>query len=203
LGQGKDTVCNCEVDFSFDLDSWRKTLTPLVAPQDQGLTLTLDPSFTARDGSREGGGNTSDESAMGVGWIDENFHVNVLDVVASHFKGLQLPDAVVTLCEKWKIENIKVEQSPFFDLLSDSIRLCGDIREVVIPRISSVRVSTSKAIRFRKLQKLIDKRSVHIRQANFAGLLFDEVENFCFSNKDNHRHPDNRIDAICLLANLR
>jgi hypothetical protein len=187
--------CGCG-DFRFNLDQWRRALAPITPPAGQSFTLALDSSFTAHE--------TSDESSASVGYLgEEDGGLNVLDCVAGRWKGIHLPDEVVSLCEKWKPAELRIEHSPFFDLLHDTILLRAEMRQVNVPRITPVRVVAKKKHRIRRLQTLLDQDLLHIHKGSFVGALFNEVENFCFAKEDNHRRSDNRVDSIALLANFR
>lgn len=188
-------MCSCEKTFEFDLRPWRNSVTSFEVPDNAPLTLALDPSFTAHE--------TSDESSLALGWLDEMNYLRVVDIRASRWKGISLADIVVDFCERQTIQNIRIEQSPFFDLLSDAIRLKGEIRTIPIPPITSAHVTTPKGDRFKRLQRTAENGGIVLRNGSFVSSLLEELERFCFASKTNHRAPDNRIDSLCLLANFR
>jgi hypothetical protein len=192
---GDAQVCSCDKDFEFDLKFWRRAVAPFEVPEDAPLTLALDPSFTAHE--------TSDESSCALGWLDDTAHLHVVDIRANRWRGILLADIVVDFCERQIIQSIRVEQSPFFDLLSDAIRWRGESRNAQIPPIYEARVTTPKAQRFRRLQTTIEKGAVTLRDGSYVAPLMCELEKFCFTSPTNHRAADNRIDALCLLANFR
>jgi hypothetical protein len=164
--------------------------------------MTVDPSFTARDGSEEGG-NTSDESAIAVGFREEFGSVHILDCVHGRFKGMALPDRIVDAQEQWSCAIIKIERNPNFDLLSDAIKLRGAMREVIIPRIVPFVPIHSKRHRISRLQSLLEERIIQIQNGKFIQALLEQAENFCFKDSQNHRHEDGMLDVISMQAGFR
>jgi len=195
-------VCTCDSDFRFRVSDWRTAIAPIIPLEEHSLTLCVDPSFTVRDRSRSGGGNTSDESAIGIGFTDEEGHLNVLEIVHGRFKGLALPHRVVDVLSAYPSETLKIERNPNFDLLSDAIRLLATHREVACPRIVPFVPITSKKGRIRRIHSLLVTAQIHIHNGPFVSDLLEQAQEFCFEDKQNHRHEDGMLDVIAMLANF-
>jgi len=195
--------CSCESGFKFRIHEWHRVCQPLTPAPDAPLVLTLDPSFTARDGSE--GGNVSDDSAIAIGLLDDTDTLNIFDCVHGKFKGMALPDAVADSVEKWHPSTLRVEQNPFYDLLTDAIKLRAELRGLEIGRIVPFKPVSPKKNRIARLQYLLEKDPplIRINQGLYVPELLKQAESFCFRDIQNHRRPDNLLDVICMQANFR
>lgn len=200
--------CTCDSNFRFQLHQWMGCIQPAgeVLPtadpaQFQFLRMTVDPSYTVNDG--RDGGNVSDESVMGVGFIGNEGLLNVFDCVHGRFKGMALPDRIVSVAEQWHPEEIWVERNPFYDLLTDAIRLKAELRNIEIGRIIPFVPVQSKKNRIARLQSLLVPPSIRIYPGAYTAEVLKQVENFCYTSKSNHRREDGLLDVISMLANFR
>jgi len=187
--------CSCELGFKFRIHEWHRVCQPLTPPPDAPLVLTLDPSFTAN-------GKSSDASAIGIGLLDETDTLNIYDCSQGKYKGMALPDAVVDSVEKWHPATLRIEQSPFFDLLTDAIKLRAELRQVEIGAITPFKPISSKKDRISRLQYLLeqDPPLIRINSGEFVSELLKQAESFCFQDVQNHRRPDNLLDVVCMQA---
>jgi hypothetical protein len=182
-------------DFKFRISDWRRAIGPVAPAPYPCLTLCVDTSYTASE--------TSDESACAVGFIAESdSSLNVVDCVAGRWKGLSLPDKIVSVVDEWRdIRHLKIEYSPFVDLLIDTISLRADMQEVNLPRITVFRSIRPKRDRIWRLQELLNVGALKIRNAPFAYKILEEAEKFAYDRPDNRRRLDSRLDSISMLAN--
>lgn len=197
-------MCSCDSNFRFQIHQWRKVIQPAVpAPPHPFLCMTVDPSFTVRDGSE--GGNISDESAIAVGFSDDGGLLKIFHCAHGRFRGMALPDKIVSVAEQWPCSEIRVERNPFYDLLTDAIKLKAELRHVEIGRIVPFVPTHSKKHRIARLQNLVASNPPRIRinSGLFVPELLKQVENFCFKSKSNHRHEDGILDVISMQANFR
>ena len=113
--------------------------------------MTVDPSFTVRDGSA--GGNISDESAIAVGFSDDTGLLNIFYCAHGRFRGMALPDKIVSVAEQWPCSEVRVERNPFYDLLIDAIKLKAELKHVEIGRIVPFVPIHSKKASYRPVAK--------------------------------------------------
>lgn len=151
------------------------------------------------------GGNVSDESAIAAGFIGDEGLLSIFDCVHGRFRGMALPDKIVSVAEQWHPIEIRVERNPFYDLLTDAIKLKGELRGVEIGRIVPFVPVHSKKNRIVRLQSVFDADPVAIRiyPGPFIPELLKQVENFCYNSKSNHRREDGLLDAISMQAGFR
>ena len=194
---------------SLNSTLWRRAFTlpsDFVVPPETDLRMVVDPAFTAKERDRSQGENASDESAIAVGFLEDSDALNLLDVVHGRFKGIGLPNAIVTAIELWKPARVSVEPNPFVDLLIDTIRLRADMRGVAIPPISLLPRRQAKGAKPRRIRRIetdlleCDPPLLKIRRGSFVEALMDEVELFDGDSPTNHRRPDSMLDCIALLA---
>jgi predicted phage terminase large subunit-like protein len=169
--------------------------TPPRPPYPAPLRMTLDPAYFAND--------TSDHSAFCVGYQHpEDNIVTLLDCDSDRWKGIELPKRIVAAIKEWKPEQLWIERSgngaP--DLLADNIiQMCG----ANVPVISFYTPKQSKATRISKLQAVIDGNYLKINPIARMNALMEQVRNFDFTDKQNHRHEDGRLDALAALVGFR
>ena len=193
-------MCFCNSGFSFKPYQWERAIIPPVPPPaNASVTLTLDPSFTAKE--------TSDSSAIGAGYIsDDDGMLTILGCANGKWKGLVLVRHVVDWIEKYPSAVLKIEKNPHFDLLSDSIRLEAALRCIEPPTITPFVPVSPKKSRIKRLQLLVedvDAPRIRIHRGSFVYELLTQVENFCFTNIQNHRRPDDFLDVIAMQAGFR
>jgi hypothetical protein len=187
--------------FRFQIRQWRERILPVASrPPYPPVRLVIDPSYTAS--------STSDESSVAVGFLDEDSALTVLDCVHGRFKGLDLPDQIVSSIELWRPQRVWLERNGngACDLLMDTIVLRAEMREVSIPIIETFvpnnRVG-AKSLRIRQLQNLIDQHLFHISPGPYVSALLAETERYDFESSDNHRRSDSMLDSLALLAGFR
>jgi hypothetical protein len=159
--------------------------------------MTVDPAYFAND--------TSDHSAFCVGYQHpEDNVVTLLDCGGDRWKGIELPRRIVAAIEEWKPQLVWIERSgngaP--DLLTDNIlAMCEKAGHV--PGISFYTPRESKGARIYKLQSVIDGNYLKISPISAMNALMDQVREFDFTDKQNHRHEDGRLDALAALVGFR
>jgi hypothetical protein len=188
---------------------WRRAFTlpsDFVVPPETDLRMVVDPAFTAKERDRGQGENASDETSIAVGFLEDSDALNLLDVIHGRFKGIGLPNAIVTAIELWKPVKVSVEPNPFVDLLIDTIQLRAEMRSVEIPPITLLprrQIKGAKPRRIRRIETDLlecDPPLLKIRRGAFVSALMNEVELFDGDSPTNHRRPDSMLDSIGLLA---
>ena len=188
--------------YKFNINLWMGALLPAppVPPYPAPLRMTVDPAYFANE--------TSDHSAFCVGYQESNIDwgatVTLLDCDSDRWKGIALPTRIVGAIEEWKPEQVWIERSgngaP--DLLADNItQMCES--KGLAPIISFYTPKQSKAQRIFKLQATIENGYLKISPTRRMNALFDEVREFDFADKQNHRHPDDRLDSLAALVGFK
>jgi hypothetical protein len=184
----------------FDLTEWRRCVLSIPPfPPFPTLRMAVDPAYSANP--------SSDDSSYCLGFLDEDSSFTLLDCGRGLWKGIQLPDKIVDALKKWDSPDVWIEKTGngASDLLRDVIVLQCATREVTVPRISFYTPRTPKASRIRRLQGLVENDLLHISPTCPYGSLFDQALAFDFEskNKDNHRRPDDLLDALAAVCGFR
>jgi hypothetical protein len=193
-----------DLKFRFNVSQWRAcVVAPVPVPYHEDIKLWVDPAYFADPDS-------NDQSALAATFKNQTDAGNILTVVdaqAGWFKGMALPDRIVTMAHKHHATEIRIERNgngaP--DLLEDVINLRAQEQGITLGRITLFNPNNKDAAKRRrvfKLQGLLDSDppTVQFCRGAYVSPLLEQVENFRFDRDDNSGREDGLLDIIALAA---
>ena len=129
----------------------------------------------------------------------------LLDLKTGRWRGMGLPNTIVSLMEEWHPELTRIEAIPGADLIYDSILLRANLYGVATGRVELFKVNSAVAAkpkRIRKLRDLLDVGLLRIRYGSFVEELFHQVENYTFTTANDGRE-DGALDSLAMLCGFR
>jgi hypothetical protein len=189
----------------LDISKWYQCvcLPPdYTAPADACIRMAIDASPSA--------GLQSDESAITIGHfvdVEDGTAVALMDCIAGKFRGMALPDRIVSAMEQHHPQQVFVECNKQHggELLVDTIRWRAECRGVETGRITTFSASNrlqAKETRIRRVDRELvnhDPPFLKIRQAPFAAKILNEVRQFTFDS-GNHGRGDSCLDSLAYLC---
>ena len=166
------------------------------APPYTHVRIAVDPAYFSNA--------TSDQSAISTGFQGDDFSFTLLDSASGRWKGIELPNRIVTAIETWDPYEVWIERTgngaP--DMLVDVIKMECELKGIRIPQITFFTPSESKADRVFKLQALVESQQLHICPGTFTSTLIQQARDFTFT-QTNSRREDGCLDSLAAVCGFK